>query len=65
MFDPHHMTEEGLPTETQTLCLGAYGDVDELFNIKPVKVNIFSYPIHRNKHLFDLLFRSKAGIVKL
>ena len=25
VFDHHHRTDEGLPTETQTLCLGAYG----------------------------------------
>ena len=29
LFDPHHRTDEGLPTETQALCIGLYGnDVD-------------------------------------
>lgn len=29
VFDPHHRTEEGLPTETQMLCMGSYGpDID-------------------------------------
>lgn len=28
VFDHHQPTEEGLPTETQWLCLGAYGSVD-------------------------------------
>ena len=26
VFDAHHPTAEGLPTETQTLCLGGYGE---------------------------------------
>ncbi|MDD3334393.1 MAG: phenylalanine--tRNA ligase subunit beta [Eubacteriales bacterium] len=34
VFDPHHPTEEGLPTETQTLCLGAYGDQVDFFTVR-------------------------------
>lgn len=36
VFDPHHPTEEGLPTETQTLCLGAYGGDVDFFTVRGV-----------------------------
>ena len=34
VFDHHHPTEEGLPTETQTLCLGAYGADVDFFTVR-------------------------------
>ena len=34
VFDHHHPTEEGLPTETQTLCLGAYGEGADFFAVR-------------------------------
>ncbi len=34
VFDHHHPTEEGLPTETQTLCLGAYGANVDFFSVR-------------------------------
>ncbi len=34
IFDHHHMTEEGLPTETQTLCLGAYGADADFYTMR-------------------------------
>ncbi|MEG2315406.1 MAG: phenylalanine--tRNA ligase subunit beta, partial [Clostridia bacterium] len=33
-FDHHHLTEEGLPTETQMLCLGAYGAQTDFFAVR-------------------------------
>ncbi|MCI6376586.1 MAG: phenylalanine--tRNA ligase subunit beta [Clostridiales bacterium] len=34
VFDHHHLTQEGLPTETQTLCLGAYGADVDFFTVR-------------------------------
>ena len=34
VFDHHHPTEEGLPTETQTLCLGSYGPDVDFFSVR-------------------------------
>ena len=34
VFDHHHPTDEGLPTETQTLCLGAYGADVDFFTVR-------------------------------
>lgn len=34
VFDNHHRTEEGLPAETQTLCLGAYGEKVDFFAVR-------------------------------
>ncbi len=34
VFDPHHPTAEGLPLETQYLCLGAYGEQVDFFSIR-------------------------------
>jgi len=34
VFDHHHPTEEGLPTETQTLCLGSYGPEVDFFSVR-------------------------------
>lgn len=34
VFDHHHPTEEGLPTETQTLCLGSYGPNVDFFSVR-------------------------------
>ena len=34
VFDHHHRTQEGLPTETQTLCLGAYGPQEDFFTVR-------------------------------
>ncbi len=34
VFDHHSRTEEGLPTETQTLCLGAYGADVDFFTVR-------------------------------
>ncbi len=34
VFDHHHPTEEGLPTETQTLCLGSYGPDVDFFTVR-------------------------------
>ena len=34
VFDHHHPTQEGLPTETQTLCLGAYGADVDFFTVR-------------------------------
>ncbi len=34
VFDPHHPTAEGLPTEQQTLCLGAYGPKVDFFAVR-------------------------------
>ena len=34
VFDPHHRTQEGRPTETQTLCLGAYGPQEVFFTVR-------------------------------
>ena len=34
VFDPHHPTAEGLPTETQTLCMGIYGEDTDFFTLR-------------------------------
>lgn len=34
VFDHHHPTQEGLPTETQTLCLGSYGPDVDFFSVR-------------------------------
>ncbi len=34
VFDHHHPTEEGLPTETQNLCLGSYGPDVDFFSVR-------------------------------
>ena len=34
VFDPHHPTAEGLPTETQTLCMGIYGENVDFFTLR-------------------------------
>ena len=34
VFDPHHPTAEGLPTETQTLCMGIYGEDVDFFTLR-------------------------------
>ena len=34
VFDHHHPTEEGLPTETQTLCMGSYGEDADFFTVR-------------------------------
>lgn len=34
VFNHHQPTEEGLPTETQTLCLGAYGADVDFFTVR-------------------------------
>lgn len=34
VFDHHHPTQEGLPTETQTLCLGSYGPEVDFFSVR-------------------------------
>ena len=34
VFDPHHPTAEGLPTETQTLCMGIYGEDADFFALR-------------------------------
>lgn len=34
VFDPHHPTAEGLPTETQTLCMGSYGEGADFFAVR-------------------------------
>lgn len=34
VFDHHHPTQEGLPTETQTLCLGSYGEGSDFFSVR-------------------------------
>ena len=34
VFNHHQPTEEGLPTETQTLCLGAYGPNVDFFTVR-------------------------------
>ena len=34
VFNHHTPTEEGLPTETQTLCLGSYGDEADFFTVR-------------------------------
>ena len=34
VFDPHQPTAEGLPTETQTLCLGLYGREEDFFTLR-------------------------------
>ena len=34
VFDPHHPTAEGLPTETQTLCMGIYGEDADFFTLR-------------------------------
>ncbi|MCL1854444.1 MAG: phenylalanine--tRNA ligase subunit beta [Clostridia bacterium] len=36
VFDPHHVTAEGLPTETQWLCLGIYGENADFFALRGV-----------------------------
>ena len=36
VFNHHQPTEEGLPTETQTLCLGAYGEGNDFFGVRSV-----------------------------
>ncbi len=33
-FDKHRPTAEGLPTETQTLCLGSYGDKADFYSVR-------------------------------
>ncbi len=33
-FDPTHPTEEGLPTETQTLCIGVYGEQEDFYTLR-------------------------------
>ena len=34
VFDPLHPTAEGLPTETQTLCLGVYGKEEDFYTLR-------------------------------
>ncbi len=34
VFDHHHPTEEGLPTEQQTLCLGGYGPGVDFYSLR-------------------------------
>ena len=34
IFNPHAKTAEGLPTETQTLCLGAYGNAVDFYTMR-------------------------------
>ena len=34
VFDPLHPTAEGLPTETQTLCLGVYGKDEDFYTLR-------------------------------
>jgi phenylalanyl-tRNA synthetase beta chain len=34
VFDRHHPTGEGLPTETQTLCLGSYGEAADFYAVR-------------------------------
>ena len=34
VFDKHHPTGEGLPTETQTLCLGSYGEGADFYAVR-------------------------------
>ena len=34
VYDRHHPTPEGLPTETQTLCLGAYGEDADFYTMR-------------------------------
>ena len=34
IFDHHNLTAEGLPTETQTLCLGSYGENADFFSVR-------------------------------
>ncbi len=34
VFDKHRPTEEGLPTETQTLCLGGYGEKTDFYTMR-------------------------------
>ncbi|HPF87152.1 MAG TPA: phenylalanine--tRNA ligase subunit beta [Candidatus Limiplasma sp.] len=34
VFDPHHPTEEGLPKETQMLCLGSYGEDVDFYTLR-------------------------------
>jgi len=34
VFDPHAPTQEGLPTETQMLCLGSYGDTTDFYAMR-------------------------------
>ncbi len=34
VFDHHKPTDEGLPTETQTLCLGAYGEGIDFYSVR-------------------------------
>jgi len=34
VFNHHQPTDEGLPTETQTLCLGAYGEDVDFFTVR-------------------------------
>jgi phenylalanyl-tRNA synthetase beta chain len=34
VFNHHNPTEEGLPTETQTLCLGSYGEDADFFTVR-------------------------------
>ena len=36
LFDHHHPTAEGLPTETQSLCIGAYGSDVSFFSVRTV-----------------------------
>ncbi len=34
VFDHHHPTAEGLPVETQTLCLGSYGEDADFYTVR-------------------------------
>ncbi|HPS80912.1 MAG TPA: phenylalanine--tRNA ligase subunit beta [Candidatus Limiplasma sp.] len=34
VFDNHHPTAEGLPVETQTLCLGSYGEQADFYTVR-------------------------------
>ncbi|MCE5343248.1 MAG: phenylalanine--tRNA ligase subunit beta, partial [Eubacteriales bacterium] len=34
VFDHHHPTSEGLPLETQTLCLGSYGEDADFYTVR-------------------------------
>ena len=36
VFDPQHRTEEGLPTETQKLCVGCYGPKESFYTLRAV-----------------------------
>ena len=42
IFNPHKKTDEGLPTETQMLCIGCYGAEEDFYSIRSMVETLFN-----------------------